>query len=392
MVRGSSVAAPEMPWDDDPVGPLWRAAQGFRVLSYVYALGFHIIVTDDLERPALGWVLFGVLTVWTAVCAVGYLQGFARRTGWVWTEVGAAAMLMISTKLVASDHWALDNQSWPTTLWATNAVISVAILRGVWPGMAAGVLISVASLVAKGPLAVNWDYLNAGRNAAWVIEIGVGMAIGAAATTARRAHEAHRRAARLAAATEERERLSRQVHDGVLQVLALIARRGRELGGPTTHLADLAAEQEGVLRRLLAADATTTTNHGADLDLVAAIRRHQGVTVSVSAPATAVVLPAPLVTEIDAAVTNALDNVARHAGTGAQAFVLVEDLPGSVVITVRDDGVGIAPGRLHAAAADGRLGVSTSIVGRVEALGGRAVLDTAPGQGTEWEFTIPLVR
>ena len=30
---------------------------------------------------------------------------------------------------------------------------------------------------------------------------------------------------------EERDRLSRQVHDGAIQVLALVARRGREIGG-----------------------------------------------------------------------------------------------------------------------------------------------------------------
>ena len=52
-----------------------------------------------------------------------------------------------------------------------------------------------------------------------------------AAQTARRAHTELERAVRLSAALEERERLSRQVHDGVVQVLALVAKRGRELGG-----------------------------------------------------------------------------------------------------------------------------------------------------------------
>ncbi len=38
-------------------------------------------------------------------------------------------------------------------------------------------------------------------------------------------------AERAAAAAEERARLARVVHDGVLQVLALVQRRGHELGG-----------------------------------------------------------------------------------------------------------------------------------------------------------------
>ena len=56
---------------------------------------------------------------------------------------------------------------------------------------------------------------------------------------------------------------------------------------------------------------------------------------------------------------------------------------------MRDDGPGIAGGRLDEAAAEGRLGVSESIRGRVAGLGGTATLTSAPGQGTEWEFTIP---
>ena len=50
---------------------------------------------------------------------------------------------------------------------------------------------------------------------------------------------------------EERERLSRQVHDGAIQVLALVSRRGREIGGETAELAELAGEQERALRRLV---------------------------------------------------------------------------------------------------------------------------------------------
>lgn len=46
----------------DPTAPLWRAAQVFRLLSYLYAAGFQIAGIDELERPAIGWVLFAVLS------------------------------------------------------------------------------------------------------------------------------------------------------------------------------------------------------------------------------------------------------------------------------------------------------------------------------------------
>jgi len=41
------------------------------------------------------------------------------------------------------------------------------------------------------------------------------------------------------------------------------------------------------------------------------------------------------------------------------------------------------------ASADGRLGVSQSIRGRIEDLGGTARLTTGP-DGTEWEFLVPV--
>lgn len=45
----------------------------------MYALGFQIAINSDLRRPALGWVLFGVLIGWSAACAIAYLRGFGRR-------------------------------------------------------------------------------------------------------------------------------------------------------------------------------------------------------------------------------------------------------------------------------------------------------------------------
>ncbi|HEX6878362.1 MAG TPA: ATP-binding protein, partial [Nocardioidaceae bacterium] len=93
--------------------------------------------------------------------------------------------------------------------------------------------------------------------------------------------------------------------------------------------------------------------------------------------------------EVLAAVRACLDNVRRHVGAEAQAWVLLEDLGGEVVVTVRDDGPGIGHGRLEEAESQGRLGVAQSIRGRVADLGGRAALVTAPGEGTEWELSFP---
>lgn len=367
----------------DPATPLWRAAQVFRLLSCIYALGFQIAVNPELDRPVIGWLLFGVLIAWSAACAIAYLNGFGRRPSWVLAEIVVVLALILSTELVASPQWALDNQSWPTTLWATNATISAAIMLGPIAGMLTGVAVMIASTAVKG--VVNYDL---GRNATIVIELAVGLAVGMAAQTARRAHAELEQAARLAAAQQERERLSREVHDGAIQVLALVSRRGREIGGETVELAELAGQQERALRRLVStADAAPRV--GQLTDIGALLRARASDRVSVSLPADPVLLDEHTATEVCAAAINALDNVAAHAGPDARAFVLLEDLGDAVTVSIRDDGGGIPDGRLSEAVHEGRVGIAKSIVGRMNWLGGSAKLTTGPESGTEWELTVP---
>ncbi len=196
------------------------------------------------------------------------------------------------------------------------------------------------------------------------------------------------RAARLTATTEERERLSRQVHDGAIQVLALVSRRGREIGGETAELAELAGEQERALRRLVSSS-DAEPRMGELTDIGALLRRRASDRVSVSVPADPVLMDVNVAEELAAAAGNALDNSAAHAGPDARAYVLLEDLGDSVTVSIRDDGVGIPDGRLEEAVSEGRFGIAKSIVGRMDWLGGSAKLNTGPGCGTEWELTIP---
>lgn len=370
--------------DPDPTTPLWRAAQVFRLLSCLYALGFQIAINPDLRRPALGWVLFAVLIGWSAACAIAYLRGFGRKPAWVVAELVIVVALMWSNRVITFEHWASENQTWPTTLWASNPTISAAIQLGPVRGMLTGLVVMATNFAVK-----NYFDLNMAHNASIIIELAIGMAIGLAAQTARRAHADLQRAAQLSAAVQERERLSREVHDGAIQVLALVAKRGHEIGGPTAELADLASEQERALRRWVTSTGIDEYGDRATIDLRTLLRHRESDRVSLSLPGTPVALPRRVAAELDAAVGNALDNVSAHAGAGAHAFVLLEDLGDSVTVSVRDDGVGIADGRLQEAAEQGRLGISKSIVGRLESLGGSALLRTGAGEGAEWELSVP---
>ena len=62
--------------------------------------------------------------------------------------------------------------------------------------------------------------------------------------------------------------------------------------------------------------------------------------------------------------------------------------PDALVVTVRDEGPGIPAGRLEEAERAGRLGVASSVKGRVSELGGTATLSTG-SYGTEWELSFP---
>ncbi|MFV0462528.1 MAG: ATP-binding protein, partial [Nostocoides sp.] len=70
-------------------------------------------------------------------------------------------------------------------------------------------------------------------------------------------------------------------------------------------------------------------------------------------------------------------------------YVLIEDLGQDIVVSDRDDGPGITPERLASARSEGRLGVVSSIQGRMVSAGGSATLITAPGEGAEWELRLP---
>ncbi|SEP67696.1 Histidine kinase-, DNA gyrase B-, and HSP90-like ATPase [Streptomyces radiopugnans] len=125
----------------------------------------------------------------------------------------------------------------------------------------------------------------------------------------------------------------------------------------------------------------------------ALLSAYAGSRVSFAEPGAPVPLPSAAAGELAAAVGAALDNVRRHArgpsGEEAQAWILLEDEPDAVVVTVRDDGPGIPPGRLEDAEAEGRMGVALSIRGRLRDLGGSAELLSVPGQGTEVELRVP---
>ncbi|MBB4740253.1 signal transduction histidine kinase [Actinoplanes octamycinicus] len=424
------------PWVENALagGASLVLAAGLAAAAGLWSLGAAL--TMALAQAALGTPLllaFFALEGQTAARWSGLLAGtaigvLAAITRWRVAAAGtlsvlAATSLFIAYSATTGDPGRIGTQHRVVpaliilvvvvaAVTATaGATVPVLARRGSVPAMlgpVAGMMAASAALLLQatyleGDGRPASDTLNAARhlNTSGVLLLVAGAAVGglglAHYLTERWAERKRAEEIRREAAAAERDRLARPIHDGVLQVLAMVQRQGAEPAAAGTALADLATlagEQESALRRLLAGGGTLVppVSRADGVDLRAALSELAGPGVEVATPAEAVPLPGDDGRELIAAVRAALDNVRRHAGPGAHAWLLLEDEGDGVRVTVRDDGAGIAPGRLAEAERDGRLGVAQSMRGRVADLGGTMTVDSRPGEGTEVEFWLPRRR
>jgi signal transduction histidine kinase len=369
--------------------PLWRALAVFRFASVGYAaLRVAFVDHSQYSRPDWAWAAIAVMAAWTAGTTIAYARPARRSRGLLSADLGVTLALMLSTDVLQYPSASVHGALLVTATWMAGPVLAWAIRYGRRAGTVAAVIVGACDFALLRDAA-----LSAALNGA-VLLLLAGAAVGHLARLAAEAEAERRRAIEVEAASRERERLARGIHDSVLQVLALVQRRGAEAGGPAAELGRLAGQQEAALRALVADDwsGRRATGDPGETDLRQLILPAQTDCVTVSVPAQAVPLDQAAAAELAAAVQAALDNVRRHCGERTRAWVLVEDEPDLVRVTIRDDGPGIPDGRLAAAAAAGRLGISHSISGRLRDLGGAAAISSVPGEGTEVELRLPRVR
>ncbi|KRB75993.1 histidine kinase [Nocardioides sp. Root190] len=348
------------------------------VLAYTVAINAY---RNNFEHPALAWTCVGVMVLATPAAIVAYAAPERRGPALLVADLALAVALLLATP-IAKGEW--FNATIPG-YWIVGALLAWAVRYGWRGGTAAAVLLGAVDLLSRAEIAQK-DWGNV-----FLILLG-GSMVGFLCESLKEMSAARDVAQREAAASAERARLARVVHDGVLQVLALVQRRGGELGGDAAELGRLAGEQEKALRTLIRSQDSVSSTVGraartADLASVLNALGSRPAT-EVALPAGAVVLSSGAVEELVAVVRACLDNVDRHVGEAAPAWVLLEDLGDHVEVSVRDEGPGIDPDRLAEAERDGRLGVAESIRGRIRDLGGTATLDTG-SYGTEWTFVLP---
>ncbi len=359
---------------------LFRAIAVLRGIVLLYAVVGNLVRgVGDFDHPVGGYVSLAVMVAWTGFATWAYADAVRRGAALLVADLAVALALLVATPVVKST----DFDASVPGFWVMAALLAWAVRYRWLGGLVAGVVLGGVDIgVREAPDGTDFGNL-------FLLLLG-GPIVGYMCGSLQQMAAARDVAERAAAAAAERARLARVVHDGVLQVLALVQRRGGELGGDAADLGRLAGEQEVALRSLIRAqDGVRSDATEGEVDVADQLGRlglRPGVDVAV--PGGAVELPAPAASELVAVVNACLDNVTRHVGERAPAWVLLEAFDDRVEVTVRDEGPGIEAGRLEAAEAEGRLGVSQSIRGRIEDLGGEARLTTG-SSGTEWELVVP---
>jgi len=210
--------------------------------------------------------------------------------------------------------------------------------------------------------------------------------------------------ARLAASVE-RSRLARELHDSVSQALfsmtmharaaqLSLAKAGLDESGPLGRsVAQLAELTRGALAEMRALIFELRPGALAEEGLVAALRKQgaaltarEQVAITVEGPEPRLELGAGVEEHLYRIVSEALHNVVKHAGADSAAVTVTvqEDV---LRVTVSDDGAGFDPDAEHA----GHLGLST-MAERAEVIRADLAITSAPGTGTTVTVSLPQAR
>ena len=201
------------------------------------------------------------------------------------------------------------------------------------------------------------------------------------------------------ATVQERARLARELHDAVTQTVfgmnltaeaarMAVAQDPQRVLSLLTRLQELARDALGETRAIVD---ELRPRSVAEAGLVRSLQRHfaarerrDGLRVSFET-AGEEAGAAALKDALFRTTQEALNNVLRHSGT-REAEIRLTFGPGSATLTVRDRGKGFDTAAERASESFGLVTMRE----RVEALGGRFRLASAPGAGTEIEVTIPI--
>lgn len=353
------------------------AVRVFRTAAWAWLATVSALSFSSVERPVAvgaGVVAAGAVTAawWLPLP----LSALPTRS---WRQRLVPAELVVGAFLVGADGWVYDDQRPHSfgSVWPVAGVLAVAVRAGHRRAVLAGLGLGAARGV--GELLVDGGEWSASRALA-VTSTGVLFALAgwAAAWAAHRVEVADR----LLARSEARAEVAAELHDGVLQTLAVIQRRSTD-----DELVRLARSQEAALRRYLSGPEETDAGqvpveHVLRAASAEAAERF-GLRVEVAAVPPLPAVGSETAGAVRGAVGEALANVAKHAGT-ERAVVFAEASDGRLLVSVQDHGDGFDTVGVH------ERGIASSVRRRIEGLGGTVDVRSRPGTGTTLSLDLPL--
>ena len=380
--------------------PAWHAAMGVVWLAAVV-----VVLVDEPgpegRLPSL--VLLGVIAVAYAVLGVRAMAHEDVRFAVAYHAVAWSALLTIQWIDPGTQTWLLFFALFPQ-LWA--------MMPSRWATIATFVVVTGFSLVRWAQLEFAPDSLT-DIVISGTISMGLSLSLGLfihriiteAESRAETIDELRAAQQRLAAAErdrgvhEERERLSREIHDtlaqGFTSVVALsraadaaLARGDVAAARDRLSLIEATASDNLDEARLIVAELTPghlqSRTLGEALErLGAAMSSENGLHADVRVAGEPVPLGGTAEVVILRTAQEALTNVRRHAAAGHVALTLAYDDPEQVVLEVRDDGRGFDPD-----AARTGFGLD-GVHARAAEVGGAVVLRSEPGAGTTLRLEVP---
>ena len=377
---------------------VWNGLAVFRWVAWMWMATVLVLSRRALERPgiAVGLVAAAlVVTVWLTVLVRRDHTQLASPVP-VGIEVGVGLSLQLADGFVYRAPHVFEAEQPLGVAWPIAGALAAGVTLGPIGGVLTGVLLGLgraaSSLLNAPPIPPGESEWFLGLTASWALSLvtttvmlamagGVGgYVVDLLRRTEARATKAERRVAQAAA----REEVARQLHDGVLQTLAVVERRTDD-----PQLARLARDQEQDLRTyLFGVPDTSVVGAGALGDALRhAARRCESafsIRTEVLVPDDLPEVSGDVIEVLAGAVGEAMTNAAKHAEP-TRITVYVEPQDDAVFCSVRDDGSGF-----EVATTPEGVGLSRSIRGRVREAGGSVEVDSSPGRGTEVRVTLPL--
>jgi hypothetical protein len=350
------------------LGVRFNAAHiGLAIAGYGVQAGWSLFYAIRALRTGTlpDWVMALDITI-TCTCLVMSGRGWATANG---TTLGNSAVYpAIGVALGAGVVW------WRARAIAASILIAACYIIGIQPELHPGGPIIATAL--GNVLSLLGFTVVTGLIAKRLLRQGEIIV----ATTAAMLSE-RERAAALRARYDERSTHYRLLHDTVLSTLNTIA-RGAIQDSP--QLRQRCAAEADLLRSMISGDGQPTTNLAVELAVVVHHQAALGLRVHSHIAEMPEELPTNVIVALSGSCREALNNVAKHAGTGEAWLTAHAEPDGAVMITVVDRGQGFAPGSLRHG-----LGMSQSITARMAEAGGSSAIGTEIGQGTWVELLWP---